>query len=87
MGDSVLVPGLTLYYTLQDSQTPAWAKTTIVGTLAYLVFPADAVPDILPVVGYTDDLGAIAAASAAVAASITDEHKEQAKSQVVKLLG
>ena len=34
----------------------------IYGALAYFVLPVDAVPDAIPVAGFTDDLGALAAA-------------------------
>ncbi len=32
--------------------------------LAYVVMPVDAVPDVIPVVGWLDDLGVVAIASA-----------------------
>ena len=36
-------------------------------------------PDILPLLGFTDDAAVIAAALAAVAGSITPEHREKAR--------
>jgi uncharacterized membrane protein YkvA (DUF1232 family) len=33
-----------------------WAKTVIIGALGYLICPIDAIPDIIPGVGFTDDL-------------------------------
>jgi len=45
-----------LYALLRGSSTPLWAKTTIIGALGYLVCPIDAIPDIIPGVGFTDDL-------------------------------
>lgn len=44
------------YHCLTDGQTPLPVKAAIVLPLAYFVFPADAVPDILPALGYTDDI-------------------------------
>lgn len=58
---------LMLVYAAQSPQTPRWAKTVIAGALAYFVLPTDAVPDILPGIGFTDDLSMLAAALAAVA--------------------
>ena len=78
-GESVLEPALKMYYAALDSDTPAWANTTIVAALGYFISPVDAVPDLLPVVGYTDDLGILAGALAATAAHIKDEHKRKAK--------
>ncbi|MCY7363439.1 MAG: DUF1232 domain-containing protein [Ignavibacteria bacterium] len=40
----------------------SWAmKSLIVGALAYFVCPLDAVPDFIPVAGFLDDAGVIAA--------------------------
>jgi len=81
-GRDVIETALILYYCLQDSDTPLWAKTTIIGALGYFIVPLDAIPDPTPVVGFGDDLGVLAMALAAVAAHIKDEHKEQAKEQL-----
>lgn len=79
MGETVLEPALKLYYAAQDSDVPTWAKTTAYGALAYLISPIDAIPDLTPVLGYTDDLGAITVAIALIAAHIKDEHTRKAK--------
>ena len=50
--------------------------------MGYFIFPLDAIPDITPVVGYSDDLGVLAMALAAVAIHIKDEHKQQAIEQL-----
>lgn len=76
-GKKVLKPALTLYYTLHDKDTPKWAKAIIIGALGYLICPVDAIPDIIPGVGYADDLAVLLAASATVAISIKPEHKKQ----------
>ncbi|MXS85689.1 DUF1232 domain-containing protein [Nitrosomonas sp. HPC101] len=78
-GQSVIEPALKMYYAALDSDTPIWAKGIIIGALGYFVSPVDAIPDIIPVAGYTDDLGALAAALATVAAHIKDEHVAKAK--------
>ena len=65
-----------------DSDTPGWAKTIIVGALGYFVLPTDAIPDLVPVAGYTDDLGTIGTALAIVAAHIKQEHKDKAKEKI-----
>jgi len=78
-GESVLEPALKLYYAAQDPDTPVWAKTTVYGALGYFISPIDAIPDITPIVGYSDDLGVLIAATAAIAAHIKDIHKEKVK--------
>lgn len=77
-GLEVIENALKLYYALLDKDTPGWAKAVITGALAYFVLPTDAVPDFLPG-GYVDDLGALAAAVATVAAHIKDDHTLKAK--------
>ncbi|MCX7207272.1 MAG: YkvA family protein [Proteobacteria bacterium] len=78
-GESVLEPALKMYYSAIDSDTPVWAKTTIIAALGYFISPIDAVPDVIPVVGYTDDLGILVAALSATAAHIKNEHVKKAK--------
>ena len=86
-GGAILRPAFTLYFTLQDDDTPAWVKPVIAGALAYFIFPVDAIPDIIPVAGYTDDLGVLATALATTTAHVKPEHKEAANQQVETLLG
>lgn len=86
-GRKTLLTALTLFYCLQDRDTPAWAKGVIVGALGYLVLPVDLIPDVIPGIGYTDDWGALVAALGTVAAYIKDEHKSKAARQVARLFG
>ena len=53
---------LWLYHAVRDPATQGWAKLAIIGALAYLLFPLDAVADPTPLVGLLDDVGVIAAA-------------------------
>jgi len=77
-GQGVLEPAVIMYYAARDPQTPVWAKTTIYGALGYFVSTIDVIPDITPMVGYSDDLAVLIAATAAVAAHIKDVHREKA---------
>jgi uncharacterized membrane protein YkvA (DUF1232 family) len=70
---------MAMYHCMQDANTPLPAKATIAAALAYFVLPADMVPDFIPMVGFADDAGAIAAALAAVRSSLKREHYEQAE--------
>lgn len=45
---------------LLDSATPWHVKLIMVGTVVYLVFPLDFIPDMIPVFGVTDDLAVLA---------------------------
>ncbi len=87
VGYEGLEKALWLYYALQKPDLPAWAKATIVGALGYFVFPMDAIPDILPGIGYTDDIAVMAAAIAAVATHIDDEVKHKAQEKLETWFG
>ncbi|WP_394391061.1 YkvA family protein [Shewanella woodyi] len=77
-GREVIDNALCLYYAAKRPDTPKWAKTIIFGALAYFITPLDAIPDLTPMVGFTDDLGALAAALAMVAMYVDDTIKNQA---------
>ena len=83
-GRDVVEKALTLYYCHQDRDTPAWARKVIVGALAYFILPTDAIPDLIPGAGYTDDLGALALAVALLAANIKDEHVRLARQKLAQ---
>ena len=58
---------LTLYYCLLDPVDPdtlAAAKAIITGALGYFIVPADVIPEVVPAVGYSHDIGVPALAVA-----------------------
>lgn len=83
-GRGVLEPALKMYYSATDPDTPRWAKATIYGALGYFISPLDGIPDLLPVVGYSDDLGILVAALGAVAVYIKDEHTAKARATLTQ---
>lgn len=83
-GENVLEPALKMYYAALDADTPAWAKVAIIGALGYFISPVDAIPDMIPVAGYADDLGVLTAALATTAAHIKDEHVRKAKETLAR---
>lgn len=78
-GGEVVEKALQLYYAAQEPETPAWAKTTIFGALGYFIMPLDVIPDVVPGVGFTDDLGILVAAIGAVSMYINDDVKKKAE--------
>jgi uncharacterized membrane protein YkvA (DUF1232 family) len=78
---------LAAYYCAFDRDTPLAVKTTLVAALAYFVLPADAIPDWLPVVGYTDDAAVLAAAVKLVADHISPMHREAARAKLARYAG
>jgi uncharacterized membrane protein YkvA (DUF1232 family) len=53
---------------LDNPATPAPLKALIVGAIGYIVLPIDLIPDMIPVIGYGDDLASAAGVVVAVAA-------------------
>ena len=86
-GREVVEKALWLYYAAQAPATPAWARSVIYGALAYLVLPADAIPDALPAVGFSDDLGVLAAAVTTVTLFIDAEVRRKATATLERWFG
>ena len=86
-GAKVIYFALLLYYALSSPKTPKWAKTVIISALAYFICPIDLIPDTIPIVGFTDDLAALAAALKAVDTCITCDVKANAKAKLCEWFG
>jgi uncharacterized membrane protein YkvA (DUF1232 family) len=76
---------LAAWVCTRDPSTPRRVKLTLLAALGYFVLPLDALPDVMPLLGFTDDAAVIAAALAAVAGSITPQHREKAKEMLTDL--
>lgn len=81
-GNEVVERALQLYYALDSPDTPMWAKTVIIGALGYFITPLDAIPDLVPAAGYSDDLGVLVLALATVAFCITPAVKRKARQKL-----
>lgn len=77
-GRKIIILAMTLFHCLNDPETPAWAKSVIIGALGYLIFPLDFIPDALLGAGFTDDWSVILGAVATVATHIKEDHKSKA---------
>ena len=69
---------LAAFHCATDPRTPARVKLVLFGAIAYFVTPLD---------GVADDAAVIAAAVAAVAGSITPEHRAKARATLDRLRG
>jgi len=67
------------FFCATDPSTPSRVRLILLGAIAYFVFPADAVTDLLPLFGFADDAAVLAAAITQVAGSVTEEHKERVR--------
>jgi uncharacterized membrane protein YkvA (DUF1232 family) len=76
---------LAAYYCAFDRDTPLPVKATLVGALAYFILPVDAIPDMLLVIGFTDDAVVLATAINLVASHILPVHRQAARDALAKL--
>ncbi|KQY36653.1 YkvA family protein [Rhizobium sp. Root483D2] len=62
------------YYCAMDPATPLRTRGILLGALAYFVMPFDFIPDVLAVVGFSDDIAVLTAAFAAISGQIKKKH-------------
>ena len=78
-GIKVVYMALLLYYMLIDETVDLKSKVTIVAGLGYFIFPFDLIPDILPVIGFTDDLSVLMITLSIVRGKVNDIHRQKAR--------
>lgn len=86
-GRATVEAALQLHYAAQREETPAWARSTAYGALAYFILPLDTVPDWLVAVGYTDDLAALTLAVGTLASYIDDDVRQHARDKLQSWFG
>jgi uncharacterized membrane protein YkvA (DUF1232 family) len=77
---------LSAYYCAFDRQTPRHVQGALLGAIAYFILPFDFIPDMLPVLGFTDDAAVLTTAIRLVAAHITPEHREAARARLTRIV-
>ena len=78
---------LRLWYTLRSDRTPNWAKGVVWTLLAYIIWPLDFSPDVVPLAGWVDDLLAVVAAGLTLQWYSRGEIKQRARDRARDLLG
>ena len=78
---------LTAYYCAFDRQTPNHVRAVLLGALAYFVLPFDFMPDVLPIVGFTDDAAVMAGAIRLIWSNIQPAHRDAARDALARLTG
>ncbi|TCM55014.1 uncharacterized membrane protein YkvA (DUF1232 family) [Rhizobium sp. PP-F2F-G48] len=66
------------YYCAMDPSTPLRTRGILLGALAYFVMPFDVLPDVLAMVGFSDDIAVLTAAFAAISGQIKEDHYDKA---------
>ena len=72
------------WYAVRDPKTPTRVKAALLAALAYFVMPVDAIPDVVAVLGFTDDAAVLAATLAMLRRHITPDHIRRAKISLQK---
>ncbi len=67
------------YYCAFDRNTPRHVQVSLLSALAYFVLPFDAIPDVIPVLGYTEDAAVLATVVRMVAAHVSPKHHAAAR--------
>ena len=81
-GRKTIYLALLLYYTLMSPDVTIGNKAIIVGALGYFICPIDLIPDVIPALGFTDDVVALTLAYKAVMASVTPDIKAKANAKL-----
>ena len=76
---------LAAYYCAFDKETPRHVQAALLGAIAYFILPFDFVPDMLPLLGFTDDAAILATAIRTVAAHITPDHRDAARAALKRV--
>ena len=87
IGITALYKAVQLWFVLQKPDVPAGTKAVIMGALGYLIAPLDFLPDLLPVLGYTDDIVAITFALIKGQGYIDEEVGRKSKKLLTKIFG
>jgi len=78
---------LLLFHAYKRKETPTWARSIILGALGYFISPIDALPDLSPIIGYTDDMGVLVFGLVTIAAYVNDDVRIKSRKQLRKWFG
>ena len=59
-----------------------WAKNIILGVLGYLLAPLDFLPDLAPIIGFTDDIGILTVGLVTIASYVNDDVRTKARTKI-----
>ena len=86
-GMKVVYMVMLLFYAYKRKETPIWARNVIFGVLGYFIAPIDALPDLTPIIGYTDDIGVLSFGLVTIACYVNDDVRIKARKKVKKWFG
>jgi len=83
----VVYTALLLYYAYKRRETPLWARNIIIGAIGYFLAPIDSIPDLTPLLGYTDDIGVLSFGLVAIASYVNMDVKINARKKLKEWFG
>ena len=91
IGGKIILPALELYLVMKKGNISTVQKLVIIAALGYFISPADAIPDIAPLVGYTDDLAVLMATTYRIFKEMSEQERGEiramATNRMRKLFG
>ena len=76
---------LTVYYCALDRGTPTYVRVALFAALAYFIDPFDVIPDVLPLIGLSDDAAVLAGAIKLMWDNIKPEHRDAAREALARM--
>lgn len=73
------------YYAAFDLRTPLRVRAMLLAALAYFILPLDVIPDIFPVIGFTDDAAVLMAVLKLLSGHVTPEHYAAARDALARM--
>ena len=70
---------MTIFYCMQDKDTPKFVKLALMGALGYVILPLDLVSDTFIGIGWLDDAAVVAAALRLAGTYVKPEHLEKVR--------
>lgn len=82
IGTKVVNWVLILTILISDKNIPLRARLMFIASLGYLILPADLITDLLPVIGFTDDIAFLSYVISSATDYITPDVKEKANNKM-----
>ena len=82
----VLRDGLALYVAARHARTPWYAKLLALIVAAYALSPIDLIPDVIPVLGFLDELILLPIAIALIARLIPADVMEESRAAAARMV-
>jgi uncharacterized membrane protein YkvA (DUF1232 family) len=86
-GAKVVYAVFILYYAMTDSGMSMKSRISIAAALGYFILPTDAIFDLTPLIGFSDDLGVLLFVLSQISSNITADVMDKARLKVQDWFG